>query len=365
MGRYYAMDRKKKWARTELAYNALVMGKGRKASNAQEAITKSYNRGHSDEFIEPYIIDNGENSESRIADGDSVLFFNLRSDRSRQLSKTFVQDKFFKMNLKSFKRHKKLKHLYFVAMADFGPDLGDIITAYPSVDLKNTLPMQLRDFSQLYIAETEKYAHVTYFFNGGYSGKVAGEEQVLVASPDIKSYDKMPAMSSGKLTKLVIDNINVRTKKNKHDVVVLNFAAPDMIGHTGNLEAGISCCMQIDKYLAKIIKRYLLVNGTVLVTADHGNIEKMINLKTEEIFTEHTTNPVPFIVVSKTLMKKKLRKNGILGDIAPTILHMFDVPIPTDMDGKVIKNIFNNESSFFKKEICYEKEDFSIGDIKI
>lgn len=334
MGRYYAMDRKKKWSRTELAYNALVMGKGRRANNAQEAITKAYNRGHSDEFIEPYIIDNGYNADSRIADGDSVVFFNLRSDRSRQLSKTFVQDNFSKMNAKSFKRAKKLQHLYFVAMTDFGPDLGDIITAYPSINLKNTLPMQLKNFSQLYIAETEKYAHVTYFFNGGYPGKVAGEDQVLIPSPDVKSYDKTPSMSSGKLTKLVLNN--VKTKKIKYDVTVLNFAAPDMVGHTGNLEAGIVCCEQIDKYLAKIIKAYLSVNGTVLVTADHGNIEKMINPKTAEIFTEHTANPVPFIVVSNTLTGKKLRKNGILGDIAPTILELLELKKAEEMTGKTL-----------------------------
>jgi 2,3-bisphosphoglycerate-independent phosphoglycerate mutase len=219
-------------------------------------------------------------------------------------------------------------------MTDFGPDLGDIITAYPSVDLKNTLPMQLKDYSQLYIAETEKYAHVTYFFNGGYSGRVANEEQFLVPSPDTKSYDKVPAMSSKKLTKVVLDN--VKTKKIKHEIIVLNFAAPDMIGHTGNLKAGISCCEQVDKCLSEIVEAYLAVDGTVLVTADHGNIEEMINPKTEEIFTEHTTNPVPFIIISKTLAKKKLRKNGILGDIAPTILDLLDLKKPKEMKGKTL-----------------------------
>src|SRR3989339_512004 len=180
MGRFYAMDRKKTWDRTEKAFRALVSGQGRKATTAQEAITEAYNRGESDEFIEPYIIENVPKDNSRIEDGDSVAFFNLRSDRSRQLTKAFVQNNFNKMNPGSFKRGKKLKHLYFVAMTDFGPDLNEILTAYPSIDLHNTIPMQLADLKQLYIAETEKYAHITYFFNGGYAGTVAGEKHIMI-----------------------------------------------------------------------------------------------------------------------------------------------------------------------------------------
>ncbi len=339
MGRYYGMDRTKKWDRTELAYESLVNGKGRKAKSVQEAITKAYNRGGSDEYIEPYIIDN-KDGNTRINDGDSVLFFNLRSDRSRQLSKVFVQNQFFKMNKGSFKRHKQLKHLYFVAMTDFGPDLDDIITAFPSIDLKNTLPMQLKEFSQLYIAETEKYAHVTYFFNGGYSGIVANEKQELIDSPDVKSYDQTPMMSSVALTEKVISYINKKKGKREwqNDVTVLNFAAPDMVGHTGNLKAAIACCETIDACLERIVKAYLSVNGTVLITADHGNIEKMINLKTDEIFTEHTTNPVPFILINDAMINKKLEKNGILGDIAPTILKILKQKVPKEMDGEALFN---------------------------
>ncbi len=334
IGRYYAMDRKKKWLRTRMSYNALVLGKGRKAKTAQEAITKAYNRGHSDEFIEPYIIGD-DKQNSRIANGDSVVFFNLRSDRSRQLAKVFVQNSFAKMNTKSFKRQKKLKHLYFVAMTDFGPDLNDIITAFPSIDLQNTLPTQLKDLRQLYIAETEKYAHVTYFFNGGYSGQVAGEKQIIIPSPDVKSYDQTPAMSSKELINTVIQALSSdKKKKYLYDVTVLNLAAPDMIGHTGNLSAGIICCHQIDKYVNQIIEAYLAIDGTVLLTADHGNIETMINPKTEEIFTEHTANPVPFILINKKLNKRKLRKNGVLGDIAPTILQLLGIKKPKEMTGK-------------------------------
>jgi 2,3-bisphosphoglycerate-independent phosphoglycerate mutase len=331
MGRFYAMDRKKKWSRTEKSYNALVLGRGRKAISPTAAITESYNRGDSDEFIEPYIIGKGD---SRIKDGDSVIFFNLRSDRSRQLTKAFVQNEFNKMNLGAFKRKKKLSHLYFVAMTDFGPDLDDILTAYPSIDLTNTLPMQLRNLRQLYIAETEKYAHVTFFFNGGYAGTVAGEDQIMVPSPDVKSYDLTPAMSSEKLTKIVVDNVK-RSKGSgdyRYDFTVLNLAAPDMVGHTGNLKAAITCCEAVDGFVARIVEAYLSRGGTVIITADHGNIEEMINLKTGEIYTEHTTNPVPFILVSDKLKNKiKLKPNCVLADIAPAILKILGMKKPKEM----------------------------------
>jgi len=335
MGRFYAMDRKKKWDRTEKAFNALVAGKGHIAASAKQAITESYNRGDSDEFIEPYLIEKS-GINSRIEDGDSVIFFNLRSDRGRQLAKVFVQNDFNKMNKGAFKRKIKLNHLYFVAMTDFGPDLDDILTAFPSIDLQETFPMQLKDLSQLYIAETEKYAHVTFFFNGGYSGTIAGEDQFMVPSPDVKSYDETPAMSSEKLTNEVIKNLKggKRGKSWKYDFTCLNYAAPDMIGHTGNLEAAIKTCEKVDKYLGKLTKAYLEKSGTVIITSDHGNIEKMINLETGEIYTEHTTNYVPFIIVNKELKKIKMAKSGSLCDIAPTILKILKIKKPKEMKGQ-------------------------------
>ncbi len=328
MGRFYAMDRKKKWSRTKMAYNALVLGRGRSADSAQSAITEAYNRGESDEFIEPYVIIKNSRPVAKINNGDSVIFFNLRSDRSRQLTKAFTQKNFTQMNPRSFQRKKILKNLYFVAMTDFGPDLDNIITAFPSADLKDTLPMSLKKIRQLYIAETEKYAHVTYFFNGGYPGKVNGEDQYMVPSPDVKSYDQTPLMSSRELAKVVIDNL----RKNRYDFTVLNFAAPDMIGHTGNLKAGIKCCEGVDKYLGYIVKAYLKKDGMVLITADHGNIEEMINLKTGEIDTKHSTNPVPFIIVNNNL-SLKLKSGGTLGDIAPTILKLLEIKKPAIMTG--------------------------------
>lgn len=338
MGRFYAMDRKKSWKRTETVFNALTNGIGRRANNALEAITEAYNRGESDEFIQPYIIgDEKEARQSRISEGDSVIFFNLRSDRTRQLAKVFVQHDFYKMNPGSFQRKVKFQHLYFVAMTDFGPDLDDIITAFPSVDLMDTMPMILKEYSQRYIAETEKYAHVTYFFNGGYVGTVANEKHIMVPSPEVKSYDSTPGMSSKELTEVVLKNFKKKDNKDwEYDITVLNFAAPDMVGHTGNLEAGIETCEQVDALVEKIVKAYLDNKGTVVITADHGNIEKMINPETEEIFTEHTHNQVPFILINKNLKKIKLREGGILGDIAPTILTILDKNKSVKMTGNTL-----------------------------
>lgn len=326
MGRFYAMDRKKEWERTSLAYDVLAKAKGKKANSAKEAIMESYNKGESDEHVEPYIIE----EEGKVKDGDSVIFFNLRSDRTRQLAKVFVQEEFYKKNKNSFRRGKRMKHVYFVAMTDFGPDLDDIITAYPGIDLENTLPMILSEHKQCYIAETEKYAHITYFFNGGYSGKVADEDQVIIDSPRVKSYDQTPGMSSLELTNRVLSDL----QKDKYDFTLLNFAAPDMIGHTGNLDAGVECCTIIDTYLKKIVNTCLDKNGTVVVTADHGNIEKMINTKTGEIFTEHTDNKVPFIIVSESLSKITLKEGGVLADIVPTVLEILKIEKPKGMSGK-------------------------------
>jgi len=309
MGRFYAMDRKKKWERSRRAYNALVLGEGRTAESAQAAITESYNREENDEFIEPYVITEKNKPTPRISDNDSVIFFNLRSDRARQLAKVFVQKDFNEDNPGSFKRKKVLKNLCFVAMTDFGPDLDSIITAFPSVDLKGTLPMVLSDLKQLYIAETEKYAHVTYFFNGGYAGKVDEEDSIMITSPDVRSYDEVPIMKSKELADAVVDNL----KRGRYDFTALNLAAPDMIGHTGNLKAGIVCCEGVDREVGKIVREYLKHRGTVIITADHGNIEEMINLETGEIDTEHSANPVPFVVVNEKFRNRiKLRANGIL-----------------------------------------------------
>jgi 2,3-bisphosphoglycerate-independent phosphoglycerate mutase len=328
MGRFYAMDRKKEWSRTQAAYNCLTSGKGLSASDAEEAIVESYNRDETDEFIRPYVI----NRHGLIGNNDSVIFFNLRSDRARQLAKVFVQKDFTRRNPGAFARKKSLENLTFVTMTDFGPDLDSIITAYPSADISCTLPIALSDLSQLYIAESEKFAHVTYFFNGGYSGKINGEDHFMIPSPSVSSYDKTPEMKSFELTRKILSNLS----RDKYEFTVLNFAASDMVAHTGNLKAGIKCCEILDKCVKKITNAYLKKNGTVLITADHGNIEEMINLKTGEVDTEHSVYPVPFILVNKKLKKHRLKTGGSLGDIAPTILDIIGKKKPGIMTGKSI-----------------------------
>lgn len=334
MGRFYAMDRTKKWDRTKKAYDALIHGDGRVVSSIQGALSEAYNRGESDEFIQPYIISTDQIAKSRIKDGDSVIFFNLRSDRSRQLAKVFVQNDFSGKNPGSFDRGRRLEHLYFVAMTDFGPDLDDILTAFPSADLPNALPFKLSGLRQLYLAETEKYAHVTYFFNGGFIGKVANEEQFMIPSPDVKAYDEAPHMSSADLTDKVVSSIDAQKGTWAYDFVTLNFAAPDMIGHTGNLLAAIETCRFVDECVKRIVDAYLAVGGTVIVTADHGNIEQMIDPETGEVCTEHTTNKVPFHMVNERYIGQSLKDDGSLSDIAPTILDLIGIKKDKEMTGR-------------------------------
>ncbi|MBP9802236.1 2,3-bisphosphoglycerate-independent phosphoglycerate mutase [Patescibacteria group bacterium] len=328
MGRFYAMDRKKSWSRTELAFKALVNGQGIKVNSAAEGVSQAYNRGESDEFIKPTVVLKNKRPVATIKDKDAVVFFNLRSDRARQLAKAFVQAEFEKKNPNSFKRGHVFKNLLFVALTDFGPDLDSILTAFPGIDLPETLPMALKDLRQLYLAETEKYAHVTYFFNGGYDHIVAGEERVNIPSKDVDSYAQTPAMSTQELASYVS---KVVTEK-KFDFICVNFASPDMVGHTGDLQAGIKAVEVVDRELGKLIQVVSQAKGTVIVTADHGNIEEMIDLKTKEVDTEHSTNLVPFIIVNKN--KYTLVKNGALANIAPTILDILQIEKPKLMSAK-------------------------------
>jgi len=329
-GRFYAMDRKKDWSRTEQAYNAMVLGKGIRAKSPQAAITQSYNRGETDEFIPPYVIKRNGKPVAKIKNKDAIIFYNLRSDRARQLAKPFVQKEFNSLlNPNSFKRKKVLKNIVFSAMTDFGPDLGSILTAYPSEDLLATLPMVLAGRKQLYIAEKEKYAHVTYFFNGGYADPISGEDRVMIPSPDVKSYDLKPEMSAFKITSQVVKDLT------HYQFIVINLANPDMVGHTGNIDACVKAVEAVDKCLGYLKKAVLDCQGTLVVTADHGNADKMLDLETGEMYTEHTDNPVPFIVVEPGKAKRKL-KPGRLGDIGPTILKLMEIKKPKEMKGKTL-----------------------------
>jgi 2,3-bisphosphoglycerate-independent phosphoglycerate mutase len=246
------------------------------------------------------------------------------------MTKVFVQKDFNKKNITAPTRKKILKNICFVTMTDFGPDLDSILSAYPSVDLLNTLPIVLSGLTQLYIAESEKFAHVSYFFNGGYPGKINGEDHFSIPSPDVDSYDKTPAMKSFELTQKIVDNL----KNDRYEFTVLNFAASDMVAHTGNLQAGIKCCEALNKCVKKITEAYLKKEGTIIITADHGNIEGMINLETGEIDTEHSANPVPFILVNKKLKNTKLRRDGSLCNIAPTILKLLNLKKPGEISAE-------------------------------
>ncbi|HLD27814.1 MAG TPA: 2,3-bisphosphoglycerate-independent phosphoglycerate mutase, partial [Patescibacteria group bacterium] len=327
-GRFYGMDRNKKWDRTKAAYDLLTLGKGHPVESAEEAILQAYNRKETDEYIEPSVIMANGRPVAAIEDNDSVIFFNLRSDRARQLAKTFVQKNFEDLNKGGFERKKFPKNIRFVAMSDFGPDLNHILTAYPSKDLSNTLPMLLKDYGQLYLSETEKYAHVTYFFNGGYDSPVAGEERILYPSPYVKNYAETPQMSLPGVMKILCRKI--RTGK---EFITVNFCNPDMIGHTGDLRSAIRAVEACDQAAGKVAREVLKKKGVLLITADHGNVEEMINLKTGEVDTEHSLFPVPFIMVSKQYARAKLR-DGILGDVAPTILELFGLKKPKEMTGK-------------------------------
>ena len=332
-GRLY-LDRKKSWDRTEEIYNALVAGEAKYTERSfEDAITSAYARGETDEFISPTIIRN-ENTDAKdiIGDNDSIIFYNLRSDRARQLTKPFVQDTFEEANQGSFTRRKVLRNIKFVAMTDFGPDLGEVLTAYPSRDVRGTIPIALReDFRQVYIAETEKYAHVTYFFNGGYREPIAGEHRILVKSKDARSYDEVPEMSSREITSLVLELL----KQGWYNFFCLNFANADMLGHTGNIIAARAGCEAVDRAIRQIFALVLKNQGTLVITSDHGNAE---NIGGDPVNTMHETSPVPFIIAGEKKISLRGEKSGEvggkLGDIAPTILNIIGLEKPSEMTGE-------------------------------
>jgi len=331
VGRFYAMDRVKKWDNIEKAYHLLVCGQGLKVSSAQEAIVRAYNRKETDEFISPtLVVDSKEKPIGLMEDNDLLFFMNLRSDRARELSKAFIQKDFNKNNPQSFKRKKCLSNLFFVALTDFGPDLDNIRTAYPSQDIEKTLPIILNGAKQVYIAETEKYAHITFFFNGGHDHIVSNEKRIIVPSLDVQSYDLRPEMSANKIRQKICQEIN----SNQPNFIALNFANPDMVGHTGNLQAAIKAIECVDRNLKKLVNLAQKEKYSIIITADHGNAEEMIDLRTGEIKTTHTINPVPFILVSSEFKSVKLRNDGQLADVAPTILRLLNQKEPPEMKGQ-------------------------------
>lgn len=337
-GRLY-LDRKKSWERTEKVYNALLLGEAEHtARTIEDAVLNAYARGETDEFIHPTIIRNEiTTARDTIGDNDSIVFFNLRSDRARQLTKPFVQDNFEEANQGAFTRRKVLRNIKFVAMTDFGPDLGNVLTAYPSRDVKGTLPMALReDFRQMYIAETEKYAHVTYFLNGGYKEPIAGEHRILVKSKEARSYDEVPEMSTLEITDIVCELL----KQRWYSFVCLNFANADMLGHTGNMRAAIRGCEFIDRSIGRILQIVRKNMGALIITADHGNAEDMGVTAEGLANTMHEINPVPFIIATEEKIRLRGQETGEiggkLGDVAPTILDILGIPKPNEMDGETL-----------------------------
>lgn len=323
-GRYYAMDRDHRWERIEKTYRTITEGVGPVAHSAAGAVAAAYRDGFSDEFVQPTVIQAEKNTYKTMQSGDSVIFFNFRGDRARELTKAIVDPEFT-----SFKRKVTLENIYFVGFTYFQEGLPMEVAFRPR-DITRPLALILSEnnLKQLHVAESEKYAHVTYFFNGGSESTYPGEDRAVIPSPKVPSYDQTPEMSSEGVTKAVIAGLD------KYDFIILNYAPPDMVGHTGNLRAAISACEAVDKGLSTIHMALQEHGGILMVTADHGNVEQMVNSKTGEPDTEHTNSPVPFTITSGQLGKLTLREGGKLSDIAPTILELFGIRKADEMTGE-------------------------------
>ena len=324
-GRYYAMDRDNRWYKTAKVYDAIVNGIGAFANSVSEAIEQSYQKKAVDEFIEPTIIQANDNRF--VSDNDTVIFFNFRPDRSRQLAKAFVADDFY-----NFDRGKKLDNVYFVSMSEYDKNLKTH-TAFPAPRVSNPLSFVVSTYNirQLHISETEKYAHVTYFFNGGAEAPFHIEDRIHIPSPKVQTYDIVPEMSAYKITDYVVDRI----KSGHHGFYVINFANADMVAHTGSMESTVRAVEVIDECIGRIVDVAEPLEGTTIVVGDHGNAEQMENPITKAIDTEHTTNSVPFLIVSKTFRGKNTQlQSGTLADVAPTILAVLGLPKPNEMTGR-------------------------------
>ncbi len=332
-GRYYAMDRDKRWERTALAYQALVLGRGLYATDPVEAVESAYQRGETDEFIKPTVILEGENPVATIDDDDVVIFFNFRADRARQLTRALTDPDFHE-----FPREKFPQLAYFVCMTLYD-ETFNLPVAFPPEHLKNIWGevISKAGLYQFRTAETEKYAHVTYFFNGGEESPFPREERKLIPSPrDVPTYDLKPEMSAYEVTEEVI----ARIKSGKYQFIVMNYANGDMVGHTGVLEAAIKAVKVVDECVGRVISAWReYTNGApALITADHGNCEMMVDPETGGPFTAHTANPVPFYLIDDRFKGASLER-GILGDIAPTGLYLMGLEIPKEMTGKVLLKV--------------------------
>lgn len=325
-GRYYSMDRDKRWDRVEKAYRAMVYGEGPRYNDPVEAIVTSYEKSIYDEFVEPtVIVDDNAEPVGLIQSGDAIIFYNFRPDRAIQISQVFTNDDFRGFN----RGEHHPTDLYYVTLTHFSETVDGFV-AYKPANLDNTLGEVLTQngLTQLRIAETEKYPHVTFFFSGGREKPFDGETRVLIDSPKVATYDLQPEMSAYEVTEELLKEID----KDAHDAIILNFANPDMVGHSGKLEPTIKAVEVVDECLGKIVKKIHEKGGVALITADHGNADQVVDLEGNP-HTAHTTNPVPFIVTKEGV---QLRTDGILADISPTILHLLDVQKPQEMTGTTL-----------------------------
>lgn len=361
MGRYWAMDRDRRWDRTEKAYLALTEGVGLLIKTPEEAIKLSYQEGKTDEFIEPSIITNQAGKPLKlIGDNDSVIFFNFRIDRPRQLTAAFVVkdfrdeslsldfdpylEKYEKTHISSkvkgyqkiFKRNKYLNNLCFVTMTEYSKSLENsgIHVAFPPERIQNPLGRAISEagLRQLRLAESEKERFVTFYFNGQQEDPFPGEERVIIPSPDVLTYDQKPEMSANEITDKLVEKLQ---ENMTYSFILVNFANADMVAHTGNIGPTVTACETLDVCIGKIVNYVLAFGGYLIITADHGNAEEMINLHTGQIDTEHSNNPVPFITVSKNLLgKSQMLTSGILADVAPTVLSLLNIPVSSTMTGR-------------------------------
>jgi len=351
-GRYFGMDRDYHWERTQRAYELIVLGKGSAAPSVAEAISQSYQNGKTDEFIEPIVID----KDGLIKDNDGVIFFNFRIDRPRQLTKAFVLPDFETLDIKkapfdpyaekyglrlyqvpektttTFKREKILKNLFFVTMTEYEKGLSVHVAFTPeTVKLPLARVISENELRQFHIAETEKERFVTYYFNGQREKPFPGEDRIEIPSPNVSTYDQKPEMSAHEVTEELLKRI----KTNIYDFIVVNYANPDMVGHTGVLKAGIRACEVIDECVGRVVNTVGNLGGSSIIVADHGNVEEMINLQTGEMDTEHSANPVPFIVIDKNAdSRARSLPRGVLADVAPTILGIMGIAKPDLMTGR-------------------------------
>lgn len=356
MGRYFAMDRDRRWERTEKAYLCLTQGVGNHAPSSIEAIQMAYNQGKTDEFIEPTNIVVDNKPVALVKEGDAMIFFNYRIDRPRQLTKAFVLDDFEENANKSFsfdpfavkyykthfpqeavvnppfKREEKIKNLLFVTMTEYEKNLP-VTVAFPPVAVEMPLGRVLSEnnLMQLRMTESEKERFVTFYFNGQRETIFPQEERLIIPSPKVPTYDLKPEMSAYELTNLLVNKM----REIKYSFILVNFPNPDMVGHTGNIEATILAIKAIDNCLGKIVEDALSLNYSVIITADHGNAEQKINPQTGEISTEHTANPVPFIFIDSAYQGRVVKlQTGILADVAPTVLALLNIPKPANMSGR-------------------------------